>query len=43
MKENANFEEFFNFDKIMIPTKEPTPVILQLTDAPDRSEFEQAC
>lgn len=31
MKENANWEEFFNFDPIRIPVDEPTPVPVTMT------------
>ena len=41
MKENANYEEFFNFDKIKIPTDGPTPVTMQAV--PEVSPYEEAC
>lgn len=49
MKENANYEEFFNFDPIKIPTDQPTPVTLQAygadasTYSPEPTPYEQAC
>ena len=50
MKDNANWEEFFNFDPIRIPVDEPTPVALmkiaveeEYVEIYEPTAFEKAC